>query len=152
MNWPTKTLGDLLSDAELFTDGDWVESKDQDQNGTIRLLQLADIGENYFINKSNRFINESKFSKLRCKEVKKGDILLARMPEPLGRACIFEGLPKKCITVVDVCIIRVNKKNLHNRWLVHAINSQSVRAQINILAKGATRVRISRKNLKQIKR
>ena len=49
MNWPTKTLGDLLSDAELFTDGDWVESKDQDQNGTIRLLQLADIGENYFI-------------------------------------------------------------------------------------------------------
>ena len=58
---PTKTLGDLLSDAELFTDGDWVESKDQDQNGTIRLLQLADIGENYFINKSNRFINESNF-------------------------------------------------------------------------------------------
>ncbi len=42
MNWPIKKIGDILSKAELFTDGDWVESKDQDVNGSIRLLQLAD--------------------------------------------------------------------------------------------------------------
>ena len=29
----------------LFSDGDWVESKDQDPEGDIRLIQLADIYE-----------------------------------------------------------------------------------------------------------
>jgi type I restriction enzyme S subunit len=92
MNWPVKKLGDILSTAEIFTDGNWVESKDQDVNGSIRLLQLADIGDGNFINKSNRFINENTFIRLKCTEVQLGDILIARMPDPLGRACIFEGI------------------------------------------------------------
>jgi type I restriction enzyme S subunit len=150
MNWPVKKLGDILSTAEIFTDGDWVESKDQDVNGSIRLLQLADIGDGNFINKSNRFINESTFIRLKCTEVQLGDILIARMPDPLGRACIFEGISQKCITVVDVCIIRVDSNIVDARWLMHAINSDSVRRQISSFAKGATRVRISRKNLSHI--
>ena len=150
MIWPVKKLGDILSTAEIFTDGDWVESKDQDVNGSIRLLQLADIGDGNFINKSNRFINESTFIRLKCTEVQLGDILIARMPDPLGRACIFEGISQKCITVVDVCIIRVDSNIVDARWLMHAINSDSVRRQISSFAKGATRVRISRKNLSHI--
>jgi type I restriction enzyme S subunit len=151
MKWPVKKIGEILSNAELFTDGDWVESKDQDTNGNIRLLQLADIGDGRFVNKSNRFINESTFIRLKCTEVQQGDILIARMPDPLGRACIFEGITKKCITVVDVCIIRVNRNFIDARWLMHAINSDSVRNQILSFAKGATRVRISRKNISHIK-
>ena len=27
----------------IFADGDWIESKDQDPQGDIRLIQLADI-------------------------------------------------------------------------------------------------------------
>jgi len=150
MIWPVKKLGDILSTAEIFTDGDWVESKDQDVNGSIRLLQLADIGDGNFINKSNRFINESTFIRLKCTEVQLGDILIARMPDPLGRACIFEGISQKCITVVDVCIIRVDSNIVDARWLMHAINNDSVRRQISSFAKGATRVRISRKNLSHI--
>jgi type I restriction enzyme S subunit len=76
--------------------------------------------------------------------------LIARMPDPLGRACIFEGISQKCITVVDVCIIRVDSNIVDARWLMHAINSDSVRRQISSFAKGATRVRISRKNLSHI--
>ena len=151
MSWPVKKLGDVLNSAEIFTDGDWVESKDQDINGNIRLLQLADIGDGYFINKSNRYINDATFDRLKCTEVKAGDILIARMPDPLGRACIFNGLDKKCITVVDVCVIRVDSSFIDARWLMHAINSRAVRSQIQNLAKGATRVRISRKNLQELK-
>ena len=32
--------------AGLFVDGDWVESKDQDPMGEIRLIQLADAMQN----------------------------------------------------------------------------------------------------------
>ncbi|WP_218947287.1 hypothetical protein [Acinetobacter sp. YH16032] len=51
------TFSELLSDAEVFIDGDWVESKDQDPNGDVRLIQLADIGDGFYIDKSSRFLN-----------------------------------------------------------------------------------------------
>ena len=50
------TFNDIIGENGIFIDGDWVESKDQDPMGEVRLLQLADIGDGYFINKSNRFI------------------------------------------------------------------------------------------------
>lgn len=147
MSWPIVKLGEILSNAELFTDGDWVESKDQDKFGNVRLIQLADIGDGYYLDKSSRFLNEETFKRLRCTEILSGDILIARMPDPLGRACIFPGDEKKSVTVVDVCIIRPNKQVVDAKWLVHTLNSVSVRKQITGLAKGATRVRISRKDL-----
>ena len=86
--WATAVLSDLIARDGVFSDGDWVESKDQDPHGSIRLLQLADIGDGGFLDKSNRFINEQKFDQLRCTELLEGDVLIARMPDPLGRACL----------------------------------------------------------------
>jgi type I restriction enzyme S subunit len=47
------TLAGLISDG-LFVDGDWVETKDQDPNGEVRLIQLADIGDGTFRDRSSR--------------------------------------------------------------------------------------------------
>jgi type I restriction enzyme S subunit len=52
----TTTLLDALSSAKVFVDGDWVESKDQDAEGDVRLIQLADVGDGYYVNKSNSFL------------------------------------------------------------------------------------------------
>ncbi|WP_374032886.1 restriction endonuclease subunit S [Bdellovibrio bacteriovorus] len=150
MSLKSTTLGDALEDAIVFVDGDWVESKDQDPNGDIRLIQLADIGDGDFINKSLRFLTTAKAKELKCTLLEEGDILIARMPDPLGRACIFPGLNQKCVTVVDVCIVRVNPKKIHNRYLMHALNSNDVRREIERLATGTTRQRISRGNLKTV--
>ena len=48
----------------LFKDGDWIESKDQDPNGEVRLIQLADVGDGDFLNRSNRFMNSEKSQEL----------------------------------------------------------------------------------------
>lgn len=82
------TLKELSNDG-LFKDGDWIESKDQDENGNVRLLQLADIGVGEFLDKSSKFINKETFEALKCTEIMKDDILIARMPDPIGRACVF---------------------------------------------------------------
>jgi type I restriction enzyme S subunit len=150
VTWATVKLGELLNDAILFTDGDWVESKDQDADGEIRLIQLADIGDGVYVNKSARFMNSAAFSRLRCTEIMRGDILLARMPDPLGRCCIFPGDEKKSVTVVDICIIRPNVNKVNTKWLSHILNSPLIRGQIAGFARGATRVRISRKDLSKL--
>ena len=46
----------LKNSCKVFDDGNWIESKDQDPNGEIRLIQLADIGDGFFVDKSSRFI------------------------------------------------------------------------------------------------
>ena len=150
VGWNESTIVNLIGKDGLFSDGDWVESKDQDPNGAIRLLQLADIGDGKFVNKSHRFVNDKKFELLNFTEILEDDVLVARMPDPLGRACLMPKLPQKCITVVDVAIIRPGKDSVLPRWLMHFLNSPEIRQRIELLSSGTTRKRISRGNLAQI--
>lgn len=140
------TFAELLKDG-LFVDGDWVESKDQDPDGDVRLIQLADVGDGVFRDRSSRFLTSSKAKELRCTFLEPGDILIARMPEPLGRACIFPGVGRPAVTVVDVCVVRPNPERAQPEWLVSAINSPGFRAAMQQFVRGTTRQRISRKNL-----
>ncbi len=148
--WAAATLNDLLGTGGLFSDGDWVESKDQDPDGSNRLLQLADIGDGFFVNKSSRFVNDEKFSSLNCTEVKEGDVLIARMPDPLGRACLMPAMPQRCLTVVDVAVFRAGDTGISNKWLMHFLNSSPVRREIELNSSGTTRKRISRGKLAEI--
>jgi len=147
-NWQWSPL-DNLAPIPLF-DGDWIESKDQDQNGTIRLLQLADIGVGQFKDASNKHINAETFKRLNCSKVMPGDVLIARLPSPIGRAAIFPGLEQDCITAVDVAILRTDGI-VDNKYIVYALNSATIRAQVESYGKGATRFRISTGNLKTVR-
>ena len=145
--WTSGKFEDLIGRGGILTDGDWIESKDQDPKGDIRLIQLADIGDGFYKNKSVRFLTSEKAKELACTFLTPGDILIARMPEPLGRACIFPGDPKRAVTAVDICIVRPAKRGANHRWIMHMINSPVMRRQIESLQRGTTRKRISRRNL-----
>lgn len=147
---PMVALSEALADAEVFTDGDWVESKDQDPNGNVRLVQLADVGDGTWVNRSERFLTSAKAKELRCTFLKEGDVLIARMPDPLGRSCVFPGDQTPCVTVVDVCVIRPNPTAVDNRYLMHAINAPVGRRAIARHVTGTTRSRISRRNLGKV--
>ena len=126
--WAKATIGDMIAVDGLFGDGDWVESKDQDPDGDVRLIQLADIGDGAFRNRSERFLTGAKADELGCTFLERGDLLIARMPRPLGRACMFPGDPKRSVTAVDVCIVRTGEASVDQRWLMFATNSPHIRA------------------------
>jgi len=147
--WVDFHISTLVTDKGLFSDGDWVESKDQDPDGEVRLIQLADIGINDFRNKSNRFIKDDRAKELKCTFINKNDVLIARMPDPIGRACIFP-LSGKYVTVVDVAIVRFEQKYFNHKLFSYFVNSPEIGKQISNLASGSTRQRISRKNLDTI--
>jgi len=149
--WVECNISDVISANGVFCDGDWVESKDQDPNGDVRLIQLADIGDGYFKNKSERFLTKGKAETLNCTFLNKGDLLIARLPDPLGRACVFPlREPNRYVTVVDVCIVRPTAERINSHFLLHLINSPRIRAEIEKYKSGTTRKRISRKNLAKV--
>ena len=143
-------LSEAAGKEGLFVDGDWIESKDQDPNGKVRLIQLADIGIGNFKNKSERYLTKKTADQLGCTYLKKGDLLLARLPDPLGRTCTFPGFNYECVTAVDICIIRVENPLFDKRWLKYVLNSPKMKDEIEKFATGTTRKRISRKNLENI--
>lgn len=147
--WLKVRLTDLVGRDGVFTDGDWVESKDQDPDGEVRLIQLADIGDGEFRDRSNRFLSRAKATELGCTFLEEGDVLVSRMADPLGRACVFPGVGRPAVTVVDACIIRPTR-DIDTHWLMHAINSVQFRSSIESGASGTTRKRISRSNLGEL--
>ncbi|MEK0214424.1 type I restriction endonuclease subunit S [Acinetobacter junii] len=149
-SWAESSLSSLISIQGLISDGDWVESKDQDPSGLVRLIQLADIGDGDFRDKSDRYMTHDKANALNCTYLKQGDVLIARMPDPLGRACIFPGVNQDAVTVVDVCLIRTgNNSAMSNELLKYWINSPVIRSRIELNASGTTRKRITRKKLEE---
>lgn len=149
-NWRESTLGEI-STGGLFTDGDWVESKDQDPEGTNRLLQLADVGDGVFLDKSDRWMRVDQFDGLRCTSVEKDDVLIARMPDPIARACLVpSGLPRSCVAV-DVAICRPPRGVVLPPVLVMVLNNREFRMAAEARATGTTRKRVSRKSLSEIR-
>lgn len=148
IGWMHFSLQTLAGANGLVTDGDWVESKDQDPSGDVRLIQLADVGVNIFRNRSERFLTSEKACELRCSFLEKGDVLIARMPDPIGRACVFPGVGQRAVTVVDVMLWRSDRIIGEPRWLAWMMNSLEVRQYIQDASSGTTRQRISGGRLK----
>lgn len=136
--------------SAAFFDGDWIESKDQDPGGGFRLLQLADVGDGVFRDVSDRFVNHETYERLNCSSVVAGDILIARMPDPIGRACLLPSGIGEAITVVDVAVLRCHRETAIPDFVVYALNSAQVRAEIRAMQDGATRQRVPRKKLGRI--
>ncbi|MDM8224961.1 restriction endonuclease subunit S [Parasutterella secunda] len=142
--WEQRKLSSLCS---LFTDGDWIESKDQSNFG-IRLIQTGNIGITEFIEKikSRKWISENTFNRLHCEAVFPGDILISRLPDPAGRACIVPNLKEKMITAVDCTIARVDAKFCAS-FLIQSLSTSNYFSFVNTCLAGGTRQRISRSNL-----
>jgi type I restriction enzyme S subunit len=151
LGWTIGNIENLIGTSGLFCDGDWVETKDQNPKGGVRLIQLADVGDGFYRDKSSRFLTKNRANELNCTFLQKGDLLIARLGVPLGKACIFPGDEKIAVTAVDVCIIRNGNNSIPHKWLMYSMISPTFRSAIAHLQSGTTRKRISRKNLARIK-
>lgn len=145
VGWEWSTLAET---ATVLTDGNWIESKDQSDDG-IRLVQTGNVGIGEFKDRRDkaRFISEQTFQRLKCFEVLPEDILISRLPDPVGRACIIPNTGDKMITAVDCSIVRVEADKIDPSFLVYYTESKKYLRDVDDLCTGTTRRRISRKNL-----
>ena len=135
----------------LFADGGWIESKDQALDG-IRLIQTGNVGFGVYIDKTQnaKYISETTFHRLNCLEIYDGDILISRLPEPAGRACLLPKSTERRITAVDCTVIRTDSSVIDRNYLLQFLCSEQYLKTVNSFLAGGTRQRISRKNLEGI--
>ncbi|TSA46985.1 MAG: restriction endonuclease subunit S [Actinomycetales bacterium] len=132
----------------VFGDGDWIESKDQSNEG-IRLIQTGNVGSGIFKDRIEkaRWISEDTFKRLRCTEIGEGDVLISRLPDPVGRACLLPTLEHKAVTAVDCSIVRFDANKMDSKFFVYYSQSSEYASAIEPLISGSTRQRISREKL-----
>lgn len=136
--------------CSTICDGDWIESKDQSEYG-IRLVQTGNVGVGRYLDKEGRarYISQETFDRLRCTEVFPGDVLLSRLPDPIGRACMIPDLSTRAITAVDCTILRFEDADVAEFFLQYATSKEYFN-KIAMLAGGSTRTRISRKEIENL--
>jgi len=138
-----------LGEIGHVRDGDWILNTDYALSG-VRLLQVADIGMGQFVDKSSRFVALDRAKELNCTFLEQGDILISRMPDPIGRACQLPNLGYACITAVDVSIWRPKPDMADQQYLTYYLNCSDWFTRVMTLVSGTTRARISRSNLETL--
>ena len=144
--WEYRSLVEITEfQKSNFQDGDWIEAEHITDSG-IRLIQTGNIGIGSFIEKEVRkFIYEDSFTKLRCKELRVGDILICRLAEPAGRACIFPNIgEERAITSVDVTIFRPREEIANRNFIVQYCSTNNWFKSVLNSVGGTTHRRISR--------
>lgn len=150
--WELKELIDIknCNKNNSFVDGDWIESEFITDEG-IRIIQTGNIGIGKYIDKvEKKYISNSSFKELNCKEVEAGDILICRMAEPTGRACIAPDIEEKMVTAVDCTIVKVDEEKYCKEFVIYYLNSDSNLNRVIKFEQGSTRRRISRINLEKL--
>jgi type I restriction enzyme S subunit len=144
--WEVKTLLELAArKKELFDDGDWIESEHITNEG-IRLIQTGNIGIGRFVEKDEKkYINQASFNSLRCKQLKQGDLLICRLAEPAGRACVLGDIGEDhIVTSVDVTIFRPPADLADRRYLSQVFSTPDWFRVVSDRSGGTTHKRIAR--------
>jgi len=150
--WSEVSIYELANNQRsLFNDGDWIESEHITTAGN-RLLQTGNIGVGRLLDRgTRRYVSDESFSALKCKEVMPGDILICRLAEPAGRACVVTDIgERRMLTSVDVTIYRPDPGLADRRFLVAAFSTPGWFQEVSERCGGSTRTRIARSELGRI--
>lgn len=141
--WSTKRVKYLATKPEsLFIDGDWIESDIIVEEG-IRYLTTGNVGAGFFKEQGSGYISEETFKKLKCLKVLPGDLMISRLNEPIGRACIVPDTEKLYVVAVDNVILRPDKE-YNKQFIMYCMNTTGYAEAGKDAARGSTMQRVSR--------
>lgn len=142
-DWEVKPVRSFASRTpRSFIDGDWIETPYITDDG-VRLIQTGNLSVGKYRDQGFRYISDETFSQLNCTEVLPGDILICRLADPVGRACLAPDLGCRSITSVDVSILKPSQE-VCSQYLVYVMSSPEYLQYMDSVARGGTRQRVSR--------
>jgi type I restriction enzyme, S subunit len=116
----------------------------------IRIIQLQNIGDGVFNDEYKIYTSEEKAVELLSCNIYAGEIILSKMGDPVGRACIIPSYLDRCVMASDGIRLVVNEKKYSKYFIYSLINSKRIRETIEKKSTGSTRKRIGLIELKVI--
>lgn len=135
-----------------FTGGPFgsnLKASDYTSSG-IRIIQLQNIGDGIFLDDYKIYTSEEKADELLSCNIYSGDIIISKMGDPVGRACVIPPDLERCVMASDGIRLVIDERKNSKYFVFSLINSKSVRNTIEKKAIGSTRKRIGLDDLKKI--
>jgi len=116
----------------------------------VPIVRLQNIDRNRFIDKNIKFVTPQKAKDIARHHFVAGDILVSKLGDPLGEACIAPDHLPYGILVADVVRVRPNNAKVDTVYLSYALNSATVAAQFTAETKGTTRPRVNLQKIRDL--
>jgi type I restriction enzyme S subunit len=152
--WVEKTLIDT-ADKKVkwsFTGGPFgsnLMASDYTESG-FRIIQLQNIGDGVFNDDNKIYASLEKAEELLSCNIYAGDIIISKMGDPVGRACIIPENLHRCVMASDGIRLVVDEAKYSKYFIYSLINSKRIREAIEKRATGSTRKRIGLDTLREI--
>jgi type I restriction enzyme S subunit len=152
-DWELVPLYELRNKADRysFTGGPFgsdLKSEHYTSSG-VRIIQLQDIGEGQFLDKSQVYTTKEKADQLISCNIYPGEIILAKMA-PVARCCKVPDTAERFVMCSDGIRLAVDPRKYSNEFVYQALNSEYFRKEAEAQSTGTTRARIGLNDLKQI--
>jgi type I restriction enzyme, S subunit len=149
--WCWATTEMLAADAPYsFTDGPFgsnLKTEDYVDTG-VRVIRLQNLGVSEFKNQVKAYVTQEKFELLRKHEAIAGDVIIAALAEPVGRACLVpEGLGT-AIVKADCVRLRVDSRLADNKYVMLSLNTPDHFKRAADAAHGVGRLRANFSDIK----
>lgn len=152
--WVVKQLIDI-TDKKIkwsFVGGPFgsnLKHSDYTEQG-IRIIQLQNIGDAEFIDTYKIYTSTQKADELLSCNIYSGDIILSKMGDPVGRACIMPMQNERYLMCSDGIRFVVNERKFDKYFIYLVINGCIFRKLLEKTATGSTRKRIGLNELRKL--
>lgn len=119
-------------------------------NSGVRVIQLQNIGDGVFNDEYKIYTSEKKADELLSNNIYPGDIILSKMGDPVGRACLIPNNEHRYVMCSDGIRLVVDAKQYCKYFVYTSINSKAFRSIVEKTATGSTRKRIGLDDLKNL--
>lgn len=117
----------------------------------VPIIRLQNIERNKFINKNIKYVSPEKAEELSYHSYQPGDVVLAKLGDPIGKTCIVPPFIGKGIVVADVVRIRVSPKKAVHSFIEYMLNSSICFTQLRKETIGSTRPRVNISQVRNLK-
>lgn len=117
----------------------------------VPIIRLQNIAPNSFIYKDIKYIRAEKAEELAYHSFMSGDIVLAKLGNPIGVSCLVPSELSYGIVVADVVRIRVSAKKANKQFVVQSLNSPICLRQLKSAKIGSTRPRVNLPNVRNLR-
>jgi type I restriction enzyme, S subunit len=149
--WALAPLGVFLEPEGLFDGpfGSNLKTSDYTEAG-VRVIRLENLSNLHFIAGKRTFISHSKYADLKKHTVREGDLLVGSFVDGAVRACILPELDTPAIAKADCFCVRPCRDVINPRFLVYQLGTSRSRDALIEEIHGATRPRITTKQLRNL--
>ena len=117
----------------------------------IPIARLQNIDRNRFVAKNIQFVTSEKADELERHTFMPNDILITKLGDPLGKACLAPPNIQRGVLVADVVRARITHPWVDKNFLCYQINSDNVVEQFKEHTKGTTRPRVNLTKIRSLR-